>query len=161
MAAWPPRTRPPATSTPTARPRTPAARSSNTPPASAVPAELHYCTPRQYDAETGHARILLATIHPAHAPKLLSEATELLAPLVQDTSTYQRSAFLHGIHLARAHMLAKDREACADVLNTLTPLVAGVPSPRCRALLRTLRTSQARRLPPPTRAAIDRALSAT
>ncbi|MFI0742324.1 hypothetical protein ACH4PU_30260 [Streptomyces sp. NPDC021100] len=129
-------------------------------PDGSVPADIYYFTPRQCDAENGHANVLLAATHPAHAPKLVTRAAELLSPLALNASGYQRSAFLHGIHLAQAHLIARDREACASILDALTPLVAGVPSPRCRAMLRKLRVAEARRLPPTTREAIDAALSA-
>lgn len=126
-----------------------------------IPDDLYYLTPRQLDAETGHALVMLAITYPAHAKRLLAEATDLLTPLALTTTDdgYRRSALLHSVHLAHAHLLAHDRHAAAHTLHALADRLPGVHSLRCRAMLRDLRTTAARRLPADTRQALDQALS--
>ncbi|MCL3998736.1 hypothetical protein [Streptomyces lavenduligriseus] len=131
------------------------------------PSCLYYFTDEQLAAETGHALVELATTHHRQTRALLSEASRLLTPHVRQggVTGYRRSAVLHGIHLARAHLLARDTEATAAVLTHVAAGLAGVQSPRCRALLRALRTRAGRRLRtaghPHALEAVDRALSST
>lgn len=105
------------------------------------PPALYYFTPDQVAAESGHALVELAAANPAYARRLLAEAVELLSPLTHHgpSSGFKRSALLHGIHLARAHLLARDTEAVAASLHHLADNVPDVQSLRCRNLLRRLR----------------------
>ncbi|MFJ8978727.1 hypothetical protein [Streptomyces sp. NPDC102282] len=129
------------------------------------PPSLYYFTPEQVSAEAGHALVELAATNPAHTRRLLAEATTLLSPLTNHgpTSGFPRSALLHGIHLAHAHLLARDPEATAATLLQLADRVPDVQSIRCRNLLRRIRRSAGARMRAPdgTRAltAVDRALS--
>ncbi|MGW0337103.1 hypothetical protein ACWD0J_35645 [Streptomyces sp. NPDC003011] len=130
------------------------------------PPSLYYFTDDQLAAESGHALVELAVTNPRHSRTLLTEAFDLLSPLVSQGSDggYQRSAVLHGIHLARARLLTKDSEATAHVLKTVAGQVTGVQSLRCRALLTDLRRHAGPRLRSGDRsdviAVVDRALSA-
>ncbi|NJQ04025.1 hypothetical protein HCN56_00125 [Streptomyces lonarensis] len=129
------------------------------------PHSLYYYTPEQVAAETGHALVELAVTNPARARPLLAEATALLSPLAQQgpTAGFRRSALLHGIHLARAHLMARDPESTASTLLRLTDCVEGVQSIRCRNLLRRFRGLAGTRMQMPdgTRVltAVDTALS--
>ncbi|WP_258038740.1 hypothetical protein [Streptomyces sp. SM12] len=129
------------------------------------PPSLYYYTAEQVSAETGHALVELAVTNPARARPLLAEATVLLSPLAQQgpTTGFRRSALLHGIHLARAHLLARDPEATSTALLRLTDCVEGVQSIRCRNLLRRFRGLAGTRMqiPDGTRVltAVDTALS--
>ncbi|WFE53019.1 hypothetical protein [Micromonospora sp. WMMD1155] len=126
-----------------------------------TPADLYYYTPRQQAAEHGHALVLLAATYPPHARRLLIQATDMLTPLAMtDTDeTYRRSALLHGIHLARAHLLAHDRPTATATIDSLAQRVPGVQSVRCRSMLADLRGTAHRHLPTATREAVDKALS--
>ncbi|GAA1213687.1 hypothetical protein GCM10009578_065680 [Streptomyces rhizosphaericus] len=114
--------------------------------------------------EPGEVCELTAT-NPAYTRRLLTEATTLLSPLTRHgpTSGFPRSALLHGIHLARAHLLARDSESTATTLLQLADHVPNVQSIRCRNLLRRIRRSAGTRIraADSTRAltAVDRALS--
>ncbi|MEU5084828.1 MULTISPECIES: hypothetical protein [Streptomyces] len=133
------------------------------------PPSLYYFTDDQLAAETGHALVELATTHSqrTRARTLLTEASDLLTPHVRQggEAGYHRSAVLHGIHLARAHLLVRDTETTAAVLTHVATGLGGVQSPRCRALLRALRNQAGRRLRTAGHAhaleAVDRALSHT
>lgn len=131
------------------------------------PPSLYYFTPEQVAAETGHALVELAGVNPAHSRRLLTEATTLLSPLADHgpTSGFPRSALLHGIHLARAHLLARDPEATAATLLQLVGHVPAVQSIRCRNLLHRIRRFAGTRMRAPDAAralaAVDRALSGT
>lgn len=126
-----------------------------------TPDDLYYFTPRQLDAETGHALVLLAAAYPARAAALLTQATDLLAPLALATTGdgYHRSALLHSAYLAQAHLLDHDRHQAADTLHAIADRLPAVHSLRCRAMIQGLRRRAARRLPPATRRALDTALS--
>lgn len=129
------------------------------------PSALYYFTAEQVAAETGHALVELAAINPATAPRLLAEATELLSPLTDNgpTSGYRRSALLHGIHLARAHLLTRDSEATLDTLLRLADRVPTIQSIRCRKLLGRIRRQAGTHVRSPNSAdaftMVDRALS--
>ncbi|WP_234307983.1 hypothetical protein [Streptomyces sp. NBRC 110035] len=131
------------------------------------PPSLYYFTPEQVSAKAGHALVELAATNPAHTRRLLAEATTLLSPLTDHgpTSGFPRSAPLHGIHLAHAHLLARDPEATAATLLQLADRVPDVQSIRCRNLLRRIRRSAGVRMRAPDGAraltAVDRALSAS
>ncbi|HBF80462.1 MAG TPA: hypothetical protein DD420_11195 [Streptomyces sp.] len=129
------------------------------------PVSLYYLTDHQIAAESGHALVELAVARTDGRRPLLREATGLLAPLVQQGSTggYQRSAVLHGIHLARIGLLTRDTEATAHTLTAVVEHIQGVESLRCRALLRSVRRRAARPLGSAGRSdvlnTVDRALS--
>ena len=131
------------------------------------PPSLYYFTPEQVSAEAGHALVELAAATPAHTRRLLTEATTLLSPLTDHgpTSGFPRSALLHGIHLARAHLLARDPDSTAATLLQLADHVPDVQSIRCRNLLRHIRRLAGTRMRSADRAhaltAVDRALSAS
>lgn len=131
------------------------------------PPSLYYFTPEQVSAEAGHALVELAATNSAHTRRLLAEATTLLSPLTDHgpTSGFPRSALLHGIHLAHAHLLARDPEATAATLLQLADRVPDVQSIRCRNLLRRIRRSAGARMRARDGAraltAVDRALSAS
>ncbi|MGW3929426.1 hypothetical protein ACWECC_15145 [Streptomyces microflavus] len=131
------------------------------------PPSLYYFTPEQVSAEAGHALVELAATNPAHTRRLLAEAITLLSPLTDQgpTSGFPRSALLHGIHLAHAHLLARDPEATAATLLQLADRVPDVQSIRCRNFLRQIRRSAGTRMRAPDAAraltAVDRALSAS
>ncbi|WP_433531291.1 hypothetical protein ACQPYA_04050 [Micromonospora sp. CA-263727] len=126
-----------------------------------TPDDLYYYTPRQQAAEHGHALVVLAATYPPHARSLLTQATTLLTPLAMNNSddTYQRSALLHGIHLARAHLLTHDRPEAITTINSLAQRLPGIQSVRCRSMLADLRNAARRHLPTATRDAVDKALS--
>ncbi|MFD4943583.1 hypothetical protein ACFWNT_13830 [Streptomyces sp. NPDC058409] len=129
------------------------------------PVSLYYLTDHQIAAESGHALVELAVARTAGRRPLLREATGLLSPLVNQGSTvgYQRSAVLHGIHLARTGLLTRDTETTAHTLTAVVEHLQGVESLRCRALLRNVRRSAARPLGSAGRSdvldTVDRALS--
>lgn len=129
------------------------------------PPHLYYFTDTQLDAESGQALVDLAAAHPQRTRQLLREATALLTPLAATgpTDGYRRSALLHGIHLARAHLLAHASDETASSLTDLAGRVPGVQSIRCRTLLRTLRARAAVRIRSSAATdafqAVDRALS--
>lgn len=131
------------------------------------PPSLYYFTAEQVAAESGHALVELAAANPAQARRLLAEATDLLTPLTDHgaNSGYPRSALLHGIHLARAHLLRRDSETTAGTLLHLAGRVPDVQSIRCRNLLSRIRRQVGSRAKSGTcadaLAAVDRALSAT
>ncbi|MFD4577508.1 hypothetical protein ACFWNK_34725 [Streptomyces sp. NPDC058417] len=130
------------------------------------PPSLYYFTPDQIAAEAGHALVELAAVtNRGRVRRLLDEATGLLSPLTStgpDTG-FPRSAFLPGIHLARAHHLAHDPEATAATLLLLADHLPRVQSIRCRHLLQSLRTAAGPRLRAQdglrALTAVDRALS--
>ncbi|MFD7644659.1 hypothetical protein ACFV4P_28890 [Kitasatospora sp. NPDC059795] len=129
------------------------------------PPALYYFTADQVAAETGHGLVELAAANPGRSRRLLTEAHSLLVPLTAHgpTTGYTRSALLHGVHLARAHLLAHDPEATLATLGDLTAYVPAVQSVRCRNLLAVLRRHAGTRIKSPTGAdalnRVDRALS--
>ncbi|BAJ26412.1 MULTISPECIES: hypothetical protein [Kitasatospora] len=129
------------------------------------PPSLYYFTAEQVAAENGQGLVDLAAANPGRCRRLLAEAHGLLSPLTAHgpTSGYTRSALLHGVHLARAHLLAHDTEATLDTLGRLTAYVPAVQSVRCRNLLTDLRRHAGSRIKSPTGIdaldRIDRALS--
>ncbi|GAA2313435.1 hypothetical protein GCM10010416_28620 [Streptomyces caniferus] len=131
------------------------------------PPSLYYFTAEQVAAESGHALVELAAANPAQARRLLAEATDLLTPLTDHgaNSGYPRSALLHGIHLARAHLLRRDSETTVGTLLHLAGRVPDVQSIRCRNLLSRIRRQVGSRVQSGACAdalvAVDRALSAT
>ncbi|MET8816081.1 hypothetical protein ABZW47_29260 [Streptomyces sp. NPDC004549] len=106
------------------------------------PPSLYYLSPQQIDAESGQALVDLAHHVPGKRTLLLREAAELLSPIAdQGPSTgFRRSGILHGIHLIRASIGARDSEATAHWITTLADHVPHVQSVRCRALLTAVRT---------------------
>ncbi|MGW4442005.1 hypothetical protein [Streptomyces sp. NPDC004682] len=130
------------------------------------PPALYYFTPEQVAAETGHALVELAATNRSYTGRLIPEATTLLSPLTEAaaTSAFPRSALLHGIHLARAHLLARDLEATAATLLHLAARVPAVQSIRCRNLLVKIRRAAGPRMRTPNGAralaSVDKALSA-
>jgi hypothetical protein len=130
------------------------------------PPALYYFTAEQVAAENGHALVELAASHPHKAKRLLAEATELLSPLTETGPTigFRRSALLHGVHLARAHLLSHDAEATTTTLLRLADCLPDIQSIRCRNLLSRLRRQAGRHLHSVESAdalnAVDRALSA-
>ena len=59
---------------------------------------------------------------------------------------YRRSGLLHGIHLVRASIEARDTEATAHWITALTTTLPQVQSIRCRTLLTRVRTAASRQL---------------
>jgi hypothetical protein len=98
---------------------------------------------------------------------LLREAAGLLSPIAgQGPNTgYRRSGILHGIHLVRASISARNPEATARWITALADHVPHVQSIRCRALLKAVRVRAGNPLRAAGRAdaleAIGRALSST
>ncbi|WP_127452723.1 hypothetical protein [Streptomyces sp. B29(2018)] len=131
------------------------------------PPSLYYLTPQQIDAESGQALVDLAAHVPGKRTLLLREAADLLSPIAdQGPSTgFRRSGILHGIHLVRASIGARDPEATAHWITTLAHHVPHVQSTRCRTLLTTVRTKAGNPLRAAGRTdaldAISRALSST
>lgn len=101
------------------------------------PPSLYYLTPQQVDAESGQALVDLAGHIAGRRSLLLDEASRLLNPIAaQGTATaYRRSGLLHGIHLVRASITARDAEAAAHWITALTTTLPQVQSIRCRTLL--------------------------
>ncbi|MGP4113999.1 hypothetical protein ACTWP5_24205 [Streptomyces sp. 4N509B] len=130
------------------------------------PPALYYFTPEQVAAESGHALVELAAANPSRASRLLSEATDLLTPLADHgpTTGFMRSAVLHGIHLARAHLLSRNTETTVHTLLQLASHLDEVQSIRCRNLLAHLRRQAGTRIRTASGVdalkAVDRALSA-
>ncbi|KQV20883.1 MULTISPECIES: hypothetical protein [unclassified Kitasatospora] len=130
------------------------------------PPALYYFTPDQVAAESGQALVDLAANNQGRARRLLAEANSLLSPLADhgSTSGYRRSALLHGIHLARANLLAHEPEATIHCLLRLTSHLPDVQSIRCRNLLGSLRRHAGTRIKSASGAdalsQVDRALSA-
>lgn len=112
------------------------------------PASLYYLTPQQIDAESGQALVDLAAHLPNRRSTLLREAADLLTPIAdQGPSTgFRRSGFLHGIHLVRASIGARDSEATAHWISTLADHIPHVQSIRCRTLLTVVRTRAGKQL---------------
>ncbi|MGW2539523.1 hypothetical protein ACWC5I_01275 [Kitasatospora sp. NPDC001574] len=106
------------------------------------PPALYYFTADQVAAENGQGLVDLAAANPGtRGRRLLAEAHHLLSPITAHgpTTGYTRSALLHGIHLARAHLLAHDSDATLATLGRLTTHLPAVQSVRCRSLLLGLR----------------------
>ncbi|MFE4512687.1 hypothetical protein ACFRMQ_00610 [Kitasatospora sp. NPDC056783] len=112
------------------------------------PPSLYYVTPQQINAEAGQALVDLAYHTPGRRSLLLTEAAQLLSPIAaQGTATgYRRSGLLHGIHLVRASIGARDAEATAHWITALAPTLPQVQSIRCRTLLTKVRTAAGRQL---------------
>ncbi|GHE38539.1 hypothetical protein ABZ498_28665 [Streptomyces lavendulocolor] len=112
------------------------------------PPSLYYFTPQQVDAESGQALVDLAGHTRGRRSLLLQEAAQLLNPTAaQGTATgYRRSGLLHGIHLVRASIGARDTEATAHWITALTTTLPQVQSIRCRTLLTRVRTAAGRQL---------------
>lgn len=106
------------------------------------PPSLYYLTPQQIDAESGQALVDLAAHIPGKRTLLLREAADLLSPIAdQGPSTgFRRSGILHGIHLVRASIGARDPEATAHWITALADHVPHIQSIRCRTLLAAVRT---------------------
>jgi hypothetical protein len=101
------------------------------------PPSLYYLTQQQVDAECGQALIDLAQHAQGRRPALLAEAAGLLSPIAGQGAAdgYRRSGLLHGIHLIRVGILARDTEATAHWAAAVAGHVPHVQSIRCRALL--------------------------
>jgi len=101
------------------------------------PPSLYYLTTQQVDAECGQALVDLAQRAPGRRPALLAKATELLSPIAAQGAAdgYRRSGLLHGIHLIRASILARDTEATAHWTAAVAGQIPHVQSIRCRSLL--------------------------
>ncbi|WP_062012180.1 hypothetical protein [Streptomyces hygroscopicus] len=112
------------------------------------PPSLYYLTPQQIDAEAGQALVDLAAHLPGRRSPLLREAAGLLAPIaVQGPAAgFRRSGILHGIHLVRASIGARDSEATAHWISALADHIPHVQSIRCRTLLTTVRTRASKQL---------------
>lgn len=129
------------------------------------PPSLYYLTDQQIDAESGQALVDLAAHLPSRRSLLLREAAELLAPITAQgpEDGFRRSGILHGIHLVRASVGARDPEATAHWINALAGHVPQVQSVRCRILLSSVRTKAGRQLRAAKRSdaleALDAALS--
>ena len=109
------------------------------------PPSLYYLTPQQVDAECGQALIDLAQ-HAQGRRVLLTQAAALLSPITAQGAAagYRRSSLLHGIHLIRASILARDTEATAHWTAAVAGNIPDVQSIRSRALLDGV-SSKARR----------------
>ncbi|NYI98274.1 hypothetical protein HNR12_004551 [Streptomonospora nanhaiensis] len=129
------------------------------------PPYLYYFTAEQVAAEAGQALVDLAAANAASPRRLLTEAVHQLAPLAAygPATGYRRSALLHGIHLARATLQARDAEATVQALLRLTDHLGDVQSIRCRHLLAQLRRRAGSQLRSPEGAdalrRLDQALS--
>lgn len=101
------------------------------------PASLYYLTSQQIDAESGQALVDLAAHVPGQRTRLLREAADLLTPIADHgpAAGFRRSGILHGIHLVRASIGARDTEATARWIIALADHVPHVQSIRCRTLL--------------------------
>jgi hypothetical protein len=112
------------------------------------PPSLYYLTPQQVDAECGQALVDLAQRAPGRRPALLAEAAALLSPITAKGAAdgYRRSGLLHGIHLIRASILARDTEATAYWTAAVAGHLPSVQSIRCRALLDEVSTKARRQL---------------
>lgn len=161
-AAWPPHTPRPATSAPSGMPLTAAGPSWNTagtttlPPCTASPPNRSPPRPATPSSNSppptpptpGACSPRRPPSSPPHRPR--------------PHSGFPRSALLHGIHLAHAHLLARDPEA---TLLQLADRIPDVQSIHCRNLLRRIRRSAGVRMRAPDGAraltAVDRALSAS
>ncbi|MEJ8654720.1 hypothetical protein WKI65_43480 [Streptomyces sp. MS1.AVA.3] len=112
------------------------------------PPSLYYLTPQQVDAECGQALVDLAHHVPGQRSLLLKEAADLLSPIAAQGSAtgYRRSGLLHGIHLIRASIGARDAEATAHWISTLADHIPHVQSIRCRTLLEGVRTKARKQL---------------
>jgi hypothetical protein len=121
--------------------------------ASPVPSYLYYLAPEQLAAEAGQGLVVLAERLDTNRDNLLSESiatpsgavTLLREPRIGNSSTFQRSALLHGTFLARAHLLRGDVTAAVPVIREGLSLLEQVQSPRGRSCLRSLRPALARR----------------
>lgn len=107
----------------------------------------------------------LAAIRSARAECLLGEAAGLLTPTAGQgpAAGFRRSGILHGLHLVRASIGARDIEATAHWITTLSTHIPHVQSIRCRALLSVVRNKAGSQLRAAHRTdvldAISRALS--
>ncbi|MGR3935251.1 hypothetical protein [Streptomyces sp. BRA346] len=106
------------------------------------PPSLYYLTPQQINAESGQALVDLAAHIPGKRTLLLREAAALLSPIADQgpTTGFRRSGILHGIHLVRASIGARDPEATAHWITALADHVPHIQSIRCRTLLTAVRT---------------------
>ncbi|MGC5365679.1 hypothetical protein ACPXCE_29075 [Streptomyces sp. DT24] len=105
------------------------------------PPSLYYLTSQQIDAESGQALVDLAAHIPRQRTRLLREAANLLTPIADQgpATGFRRSGILHGIHLVRASIGARDTEATAQWITALADHVPHVQSIRCRTLLTGVR----------------------
>jgi hypothetical protein len=129
------------------------------------PPALYYLTPQQVDAECGQALVDIAQRAQGRRPALLAEAAVLLSPIAAQGAAagYRRSGLLHGIHLIRASILARDTEATARWAAAVAGQITYVQSIRCRALLSEVSSRARRQLTAAGRTdaleAVDEALS--
>jgi hypothetical protein len=129
------------------------------------PPSLYYLTPQQVDAECGQALVDLAQRAPGRRPALLAEAAGLLTPIAGQGAAagYRRSGLLHGIHLIRASVTARDAEATAHWATVVAGQIPHVQSIRCRSLLGEVSSRSRRQLAAAGRGdaleAVDEALS--
>lgn len=129
------------------------------------PPSLYYLTPQQVDAECGQALVDLAQRAHGRRPALLAEAAELLSPIAAQGAAagYRRSGLLHGIHLIRASVTARDTEATAHWAAAVARQIPHVQSIRCRSLLIEVSSKARRQLTAAGRGdaleAVDEALS--
>lgn len=129
------------------------------------PPSLYYLTPQQVDAECGQALVDLAQRAPGRRPALLAEAADLLTPIAGQGAAagYRRSGLLHGIHLIRASVTARDAEATAHWATVVAGQIPYVQSIRCRSLLGEASSRSRRQLTAAGRGdaleAVDEALS--
>lgn len=108
---------------------------------------LYYLDMNQLDAEAGHGFISVALHATAFQKRLLRQAVELLTPVTGPHSRpgFERSALLHGCHLARAQLLLRDLDGAIDSLRTALTRLPAVQSGRCLGMLRELRRDLAQR----------------
>lgn len=129
------------------------------------PPSLYYLTPQQVDAECGQALVDIAQRSQGRRSALLAEAAGLLSPIAAQGAAagYRRSGLLHGIHLIRASVIARDTEATAHWAAAVASQIPHVQSIRCRDLLSEVSSRGRRQLTAAGRGdaleAVDEALS--
>lgn len=113
------------------------------------PKHLYYYSPEQLNAEMGQALTLLNqhTAQRRTRQRLAAEAAQSLTPLAASAPdvSYQRSATLHGAHLALALLTTDDLEQAASAVSVACSRLDEVHSKRCRTLLRHARSAMLHR----------------
>lgn len=110
-------------------------------------AYLYYLTADQLYAEAGHGLVAVAMRTDLYQRRLLRRAVDLLAPLsgADARPEYQRSALLHGCHLARAQLMLRELDGAIETIRIALARLPEVQSGLCTSMLRDVRRDLARR----------------
>jgi hypothetical protein len=114
-------------------------------PTTATPAWADYVSPSYLEGQAAYALIRLGRARRASGKALLAEGRAVLAPSsARNADAYRRAGVLGTAWLALGHAAAGDVDAACEAGRAALDRISAVRSPRCGALLRTLRADLAR-----------------